>query len=93
MRNASARFGTRRKHGKLIENMVEARVVKAMVDMHNQGMSLRQIGAFLTQVGVPTKKMGMGWHPETVRRILEIVRGSKKESITSELVEVSRNMK
>ncbi len=31
-----------------------------------------QIAAFLTQVRVPTKKMGKGWHPETVWRILEI---------------------
>ena len=85
-RNASARFGTRRKHGKLIENMVEARVVKAVVDMHNQGMTLRQIAAFLSQVGVPTKKMGKGWKPETVRRILEIALGSKNEDAASESV-------
>jgi DNA-binding CsgD family transcriptional regulator len=69
-RNASVRFGSRRRKGKLIENMVEFRVVKAIVDMDAQGLSLRQIAKFLGQVGVKTKQQGKGWHPETIRRIL-----------------------
>ena len=68
--NASARYGTRRCKGKLIENLAEVRVIKAVVDMHQQGMSLRQIAKFLSQIGVPTKQRGKAWHPEMIKRIL-----------------------
>ena len=33
-------------------------------------MSLRQIANFLSKIGVPTKRRGLRWHPEMVKRIL-----------------------
>ena len=71
VRNASARFGTKRRQGKLVENLAEVRVINAIKEMQTQGMTLRQIATFLSQVGVPTKQRGKSWHPEMVRRALK----------------------
>jgi hypothetical protein len=46
------------------------RVIEAARDMRQNGMSLRQIAKFLTKIGVPTKRRGVGWHPEMVKRLL-----------------------
>ena len=40
--------------------------------MRESGMSLRQIADFLSAIGVPTKKRGKKWHPQMIKRILEI---------------------
>jgi hypothetical protein len=72
LRNASARFGTKRRQGKLVENLAEVRVINAIKEMQSQGMTLRQIATFLSQVGVPTKQRGKAWHPEMVRRVLSL---------------------
>ena len=50
--------------------MTEVRVIKAVTDMHQQGLSFRRIAKFLDQIGVPTKCRGKAWHPEMVKRIL-----------------------
>ena len=63
--------------------MAEARVVKAITDMRSQGMSLRQIAAVLSQIGVPTKCRGRGWHPQMVARILKPTPNSPKEAVTN----------
>jgi hypothetical protein len=46
-------------------------VIEAIQNMRQNGISLRQIAKFLTNIGVPTKKRGVSWHPEMVKRILE----------------------
>ena len=70
-RPAQAKFGSKMKDGKLVTHMAEKRVVEAIDDMRRQGMSLRQIARFLTKIGVPTKRRGVAWHPEMVKRILD----------------------
>lgn len=69
-RPGQAKFGTKMKDGKLVTHMAEKRVVEAAQDMRRQGMSLRQIARFLTKIGVPTKRRGVAWHPEMVKRIV-----------------------
>jgi Recombinase len=58
------------KQGKLVTHLAERRVIEAVLDMRRQNLSLRQIADFLTKIGVPTKKRGVKWHPEMVKRLL-----------------------
>ncbi len=64
------RFGEKLRKGKAVTHMAEKRVVKAVIEMRNDGLSLRQIAAYLDKIGVPTKKQGKKWHPEMVKRII-----------------------
>ena len=81
-RPAQPRFGKRVVAGKTQAHIAETRVVKAVVDMRAQGMTLRQIAAFLSQIGVPTKCRGKGWHPQMVSRILK---GPEAEPVVTSL--------
>jgi Recombinase len=47
------------------------RVIRAVTELHGQGMSLRQIATFLTHTGMPTRGRGKSWHPEMVSRVLK----------------------
>jgi IS30 family transposase len=69
-RSAQVRYGERRVKDKPQPHMAEKRVIKTIMDMRAQGMSLRQIAQFLSQIGVPTKCRGKSWHPEMIKRIL-----------------------
>ena len=71
-RPAQPKFGMKVKQDKVITHLAEKRVVEAVKDMRRQGMSLRQIAKFLTKIGVPTKRRGVAWHPEMVKRIVSI---------------------
>ncbi|MDZ4661054.1 MAG: recombinase family protein [Pseudomonadota bacterium] len=50
--------------------MGEQRVVKAIRELREKGMSLRQVAQYMSSTGVPTKRRGQQWHPEMVRRVL-----------------------
>lgn len=67
------RYGERISQGKAVPHMAEMRVVRAVADMHKDGLTLRQIAAYLDKIGVPTKNRGKKWHPEMVNRILNQV--------------------
>ena len=64
------RYGLKRTKGRPVKHLNEERVISAIKDMREQGLSFRQIAAFLSKIGVPTKHRGRAWHPEMVRRIL-----------------------
>jgi hypothetical protein len=67
---AQPKFGEKKRQGKLVTHLAEKRVIEAVIDMRKQHMSLRQIAKFLTKIGVPTKRRGVSWHPEMVKRLL-----------------------
>jgi len=62
-------YGKRIVNGCRIEHLAEQRVIQTIVDMRGEGLSYAKIAAFLTKIGVPTKKKGKGWHYEVVRNI------------------------
>jgi len=71
-RNPSqVRYGQKKQRGRPVRHLDEERVITAIQEMRQQGLSLRQIASFLSKIGVPTKKRGKGWHPEMVKRVLE----------------------
>jgi len=65
------RFGQRKQKGRPVRHLDEERVITAITEMRQEGLSLRQIATFLSKIGVPTKRRGKAWHPEMVKRILE----------------------
>lgn len=71
--SAQVRFGRKKIADKVVPHMAELRVVRAIEDLRSKGLSLRQIAQFLTQMKVPTKLRGRGWHPQMVKRILDHV--------------------
>ena len=68
---ARIRYGQRKQKGRPVRHLDEERVIMAIKDMRQQGLSLRQIATFLSEIGVPTKHRAKGWHPEMVKRILD----------------------
>jgi hypothetical protein len=68
--SAQMKFGKQMRQGKVIPHLAEKRVIEAVVEMRRSNMSLRQIAKFLSKVGVPTKRRGVAWHPEMVKRLL-----------------------
>jgi hypothetical protein len=86
-RVAQPRYGQKLQNGKVAEHLTEKRVVRAILDLRTQGLSLRQIAKFLIQMKVSTKRRGKAWHPEMVKRILEVnnhmERWADPEQITS----------
>jgi Recombinase len=89
---SQAKFGEKVRKGKAVEHMAEQRVVKAIMDMRRDGMTLRQIAAYLTQIGVPTKCRGKGWHPEMVSRILQSVNLARQARALQTPEECSQEM-
>lgn len=49
----------------------EQRVIDAIRQMKDEGLSLRAIARCLDGMKVPTKNRGKKWHPEMVKRILD----------------------
>ncbi len=70
-RQSQAQYGERRVNGKVVEYKVEQKVITAVKQMREQGLSLRQIAKNLSAMGVPTKCAGKKWHPEMVKRVLK----------------------
>ena len=64
-------FGKRCVEGTVIEHKGEAHVIDSMLKMHREGFSNCAIARVLTQMKIPTKKQGRGWHAEMVRKILQ----------------------
>lgn len=73
-------YGKRLANGEVVDSMSEMRVVKAILDFNNDGMSLRQICRFLESTGVPTKTKKSRWHPTMVNRIISHYRKTDKKS-------------
>ncbi len=66
--------------GKAVTHFAEERVIKAVIEMNETGMSLRRIAKFLSEVGVPTKNRGKAWHPQMVQRLLKYKITETKDS-------------
>jgi len=56
---------------KPLPSISEMRIIRAIVELKNQRMNLRQIAKFLSQMGVPTKSKGLKWHPMMISRIFQ----------------------
>ena len=78
------KYGERVAKGKTTAHLGEHRVVQTVFEMRDQGLSLRQIARFLSQIGVPTKQRGKAWHPERVRRVLATSDSMSIEVVTDE---------
>ena len=63
-------FGKKVHHGRLIEDKVEKRVIKIILELHEQGLSLRKIAKCLNQMEFATKNRSWKWNPEMIRRVL-----------------------
>ena len=70
-RQSQPKYGQRRLNGKMAEYKVEQKIINAVVQMREQGLSLRQIAKNLSAMGIPTKCNGKKWHPEMVKRIFD----------------------
>ena len=64
------RYGQKFKKRKLVEHKIEQRVIQIVKDLHEKGLSLRQIARVLSKMEIATKNRGKRWHPEMIRRIL-----------------------
>ncbi len=67
------RYGKKFRKDKLVEHQVEQRVIGVVKDLHQKGLSLREIARILSEMKIATKCRGKAWHPEMVRRILEFI--------------------
>ena len=63
-------LGWRAERGQLVVDEAEAEAVARMVELRNDGASLREIATVLTDEGHRTKR-GARWHPQTVARALQ----------------------
>ena len=63
-------FGKRCVTGKVVDHKGEQHIIRAIFKMQREGLSNSGIARVLTQMKVPTKQQGCGWHPEMVRQIL-----------------------
>ena len=66
----AAPFGYVAEAGKLVAQSEQQRAITRMCEMRRSGGSYRQIAATLNAEGVGSKR-GLGWHPMTVRRVLQ----------------------
>lgn len=55
---------------RLVRNECEQDVIATMIEGRQAGLSYRAIARNLEAAGIPTKKGGTTWHPETVKSIL-----------------------
>lgn len=74
-RPSQPRYGQRLVNGSVAPHVAEQRTINAILDLHRQRLSLRQIARFLDQIRVPTKCRGKKWHPQMVARIIECSTG------------------
>jgi len=66
---AQVKYGQRVAQKSLVEHKTEKRTIDTIIQMKEEGLSLRAIARCLNQMKVPTKKRGKSWHPEMIRRI------------------------
>jgi len=71
-RPSQPKYGERKSQGKIIRHLGESRIIRAVLEMRESELSLRQIAKFLDTVGVPTKCRGKKWHPQMVKRIIDV---------------------
>lgn len=69
-RQSQPKYGQRKLKGNVVEYKLEQKIINAVAQMSEQGLSLRQIAKNLSAMGVPTKCDGKKWHPEMVKRLL-----------------------
>ncbi|MBT4792995.1 MAG: hypothetical protein HON90_15570 [Halobacteriovoraceae bacterium] len=69
-RPAQIKYGHKAFKNEVVEHFKEQRVVRAVNEMKEQGMSLRAIARSLQELKIPTKCRGKSWHPEMVKRII-----------------------
>lgn len=69
-RPAQVAYGYRTVKGEILQHEREQVVISVIRKMVNKGTPLREICEYLSIMGVPTKRRGVRWHPEMVRRIL-----------------------
>ena len=69
-RPAQIAYGYRMVKGELLQHEGEQAVISVIQKMVDKGTSLREICEYLSMMRVPTKRRGIRWHPEMVRRIL-----------------------
>ena len=70
-RPAQPRFGQSYRRQALINYKPEQRVIDTIVELKNQGMSLRQVARTLSKLKIPTKLSGLAWHPMMVKSVLD----------------------
>ncbi len=71
-RQSQTKYGSIRKSGVLADQKQEQRIIRAVRELRERGLSLRQIASTLSTMGIPTKCQGQKWHPQMVSRILTI---------------------
>jgi hypothetical protein len=71
-RGSQLRFGQKRIRGDVQIYKKEDRVILLAKQMRCQGLSLREIATNLITMNIPTKCNGQKWHPQMVKRIIEI---------------------
>lgn len=64
------RYGDKYRRKKLVKHRKEQKIIQLVKDLHDKGLSLRQIAKVLSDIKVATKNKGSRWHQEMVRRIL-----------------------
>jgi DNA invertase Pin-like site-specific DNA recombinase len=56
--------------GRLIENPDEQKIIHNILEMRNNGFSLRRIGAVLEKREIVTKTGGTRWFPKTLKSVI-----------------------
>ena len=69
-RQSQPKYGQRKIKGTVVEYKLEQKIIRAVAQMWEQGLSLRQIAKNLSAIGMPTKCNGKKWHPQMVKRLL-----------------------
>lgn len=64
------RYGKKLQNNELVDHENEQRVIQVIKELHDKGLSLREIARFLSKMKIATKCRGKAWHPEMVKRIL-----------------------
>lgn len=62
-------FGFRAESRSLVEDDAEQKALGLIAKLHQEGKSLREIAATLTEAGIAPKR-STKWHPETLRKII-----------------------
>lgn len=62
-------YGYANDEGTLVPAPEEQRVISTMRSLHSQGRTIKEIAAYLNELGVPTR-YSKHWHTESVRRTL-----------------------
>jgi len=64
------KFGERIRNGRVVPHPGELKVIRSMIEMRNQGMSLEKIALLLNQMGIHPKRNGLGWQHHTVNKLI-----------------------